>query len=367
MDQVDEMLAELQQAGLLDSHGQFSIDFVQALQRMGKQLLPDARMYGVRFYQAAVCSGATDVSYAGNQSRLHCRSLGMPLPLAQLRELSRYLAPDARNLAAHYLASALHAALSTKPRRLQLVTWDGTEGASLTFRQNQESLQVLDSCPFANQMPQTGLMVERGPAWFFRQVPEWEWLRRQAGVGRASLRINGQVVAPAFGAPQELVAYKLYLPGSYVSVAGDGTVGLVCRGGHHVFLGQLEAVPDHPQEDRIVLPGLGGVKAAIGIRADLAPKASLRFVRHGVMLPAVHLKAPAPGLEILISAHGYQTDLSGLGMVENDAYHEACGEMLRLGERLWTQVRRNRSYRDSVAQELLDRPSASRHQGPFVL
>lgn len=54
MEQIEEMLSELQQAGLLDSHGQFSIDFGLALEKIGKQLLPDPRMYVLRFYQSAL-------------------------------------------------------------------------------------------------------------------------------------------------------------------------------------------------------------------------------------------------------------------------------------------------------------------------
>ena len=242
-------LLELQQAGLLDSHGEFSIDFGQALQKMGTQLLPDPRMDVLRFYQSALCSGAEDVAFAGTPSRLQCVSQGPPLPLDQLRQLSKYLAPDAQNPAASYLATALHAALSTRPRRLQLVTWNGQEGASLTFTRGQESLQVLNDSPFSQNRPKTCLMVERGPLWFFRQVPEFEWLRRHGGVGRAALTIQDQPVTPTFGSPRELVRHKFYLPGSYISAAAEGKVGVLCQKGYHVFRHHQRAPQDCPRED----------------------------------------------------------------------------------------------------------------------
>ena len=359
VDPIELMLSELQQSGLLDSHGEFSIDFGQALKKMGKQLLPDARMYVLRFYQSALCCGAERVTFTGKTSRLQCVSLGPPVPLDELRQLSKYLAPDPRHPAASYLATALQAALSTRPLRLQLVTWDGKEGASLTFVQGHESLQILSSCPFSRRGPQSCLWVERGPAWFFRQVPEFEWLRRHGGVGRTSLRINDQPVKPCFGAPRELVMHKMYLPGSYISITSlDGKRGLTCQKGHHVFSHYQQAQPGCPVEDRIYLPGGPELTAAVGIRADLAGRATLRFVRHGIMLPAVQLKAPVPGLDLLISSAGLRTDLAGLSVVQDDAYHQVCQQALLMGQALWTEKRGQRDYRNCIAQTLLGQPRA---------
>lgn len=299
------------------------------------------------------------MAFAGNTSRLQCRSVGPPLPLAELRQLSGYLAPDAQHQAACYLATALHAALSTRPRRLQLVTWDGREGASLTFTPGHESLGILSSCPFTSRRPQTCLMVERGPAWFFRQVPEWEWLRRDGGVGAAELSINGAPVRPGFGAPRELVMHKLYLPGSYVTAARpDGRMGLICQRGYHVFRGYLPANPDCQREDLICLPGDPGLREALGIRADLAGKATLRFVRHGIMLAPIQLKAPVPGLDILVSSAGLKTDLAGVALIEDDAYRALRQEVLLRGQSLWSEKRQGKDYRSCIAETLLGEPGA---------
>lgn len=141
MNPIDEVVNELKQAGLLDSHVEFSIDFGKALEKLGGHLLPDARMYVLRLYQSAVCGGASQVDFAGRMGRLQCRIAGPPVPLEQLQQLAHYLTPGARPLSAHYLAATLQAALSSRPRKLQLVTWDGQEGASLTFSQGRESFQ----------------------------------------------------------------------------------------------------------------------------------------------------------------------------------------------------------------------------------
>lgn len=350
------MLAELQQAGLLDSHGQFSIDFGQALQRMGKQALPDARMYVLRLYQSAVCLDATQVEFAGNQSRLHCRILGATPTLDELRGLSRFLTPDPNHLGASYLATALHSALSTRPRSLQLVTWEGQQGASINFSRGQESLRVLDACPFNNSQPQACLILERGPSWFFRQPPEWEWLRRQGGFGLTQLSVNGKSVTASFGAPRDLTVHKLYLPGSYVSVSAGGVSQHVQKG-YHVFARYFSAAGESA-EDTFRMGRGQGLVTVVGIRADLAGEATLRFVRHGVILEPIRLKATAPGLEILASSAGLKTDLSGLRLIQDEQYKQTCRNLLAQGASVWDQVRGTRSYRNCIAQSLLDRTDA---------
>ena len=96
----------------------------------------------------------------------------------------------------------------------------------------------------------------------------------------------------------------------------------------------------------------------MGIRADLASQATLRFVRHGIMLPPISLQAPVPGLAILVSSAGLKTDLAGVALVQDEAYQQACQHMLQMGQLLWAEKREGRDYRSCIAQTLLGKPDA---------
>ena len=70
------------------------------------------------------------------------------------------------------------------------------------------------------------------------------------------------------------------------------------------------------------------------------------------------MKAPVPGLDILVSSAGLKTDLAGVSLVQDIAYQQVCQAMLRLGQALWDEKREGRDYRSCIAQTLLGKPEA---------
>jgi hypothetical protein len=310
--------------------------------------------------------------------------MGPPVGLERLRNLAHSLVGDPRDPAAGYLSQALSAALSTRPERLQLLTWEGNRGVSLQFSGGQEKFQELQQCPFDRSEPQTCLLLQRR-GWFFRQAPEWEFLRKHCGVGPIGLMINGEPLVTEWGLRRQLTAHKMYWPTQYVAVSYHGaSKKITCERSYHVLEDREPAQLGDDLNDLIVLPrrpaspilgsstgwallqgrerlALGDlVRSAVGIRADLRAVARLQMVRHGVLLKPISVPHEHPGLEILASSAGLQVDLSGSALVDNEELKTRCQELLSRGQAMWKKFLRHHDRNPSgcVATELSGDPQA---------
>lgn len=353
--EINQLLEELHGAGLLESKGEFSIDFLKASAKLATRRLPDSRMYILRLIQSAVSGGGQQIEVEHSFKTVSFRGLGWTLPFEQLQELYNFLLKnslDVETLPAQYLATAVNAALNQNPQRLHLVCWDGQAGISLSFVGQQERFERLEYCPFRTNTPQTCFTIVHRESWFFKKLPELEWLRKQCTFCPVPITINGSPLAPNFGEIKDLQFGKLYLPYTYVSSSYESSK-IHVNNGHHMALGlvrpevgdcdsELLVVTPLASSELEIQPPTGAttdwrlltnsrvtnlhasgqrVRAAIGLRADLKTSTSARFVIHGVTLDPVPLETRHPGIEAVAVGSGLATDLSGCKIVESDLRH----------------------------------------------
>lgn len=380
---MDDLLEGLKHEALLDSPGAFTIDFFKARDKMGRQLLPDPRMYILPLVQFAVCCGASKVKVAANFQGLQLRCGGLPPSLEQLDNLGDYLIGEGDSPAAHYLARALHSAMSLEPRHVRVLTWDRERGAELVLAQAGEpALRPLDERPFHDSARGTLISILHKPLWFFQQPPELEWLRKHCGAAPCDVTVNGEQLSPAFGASRHLNSGRLYLPFQYVAASSlDGGAAVHrCERAHHVFQVQEHAGQEPAAELFRLNPGnsswgarllrMGNawalreerhhppaerplLRAAIGVRADLHHQATLRFVKHGIMLNPIPLTGLPPGIEALSVATGLKTDATGLNVVNDAARETRLQEIGTAAQETWRfflSFAGAKSYKAAVAR-----------------
>ena len=367
--EINQLLEELQGAGLLESRGEFSIDFLKACEKMATRRLPDSRMYILRLVQSAVSAGSHQIDIDHSFRTLSFRGHGWSLPHQHIQELHSFLlknSQDPLDLPAQYLAVALNAALDQNPERLHLVSWDGQAGVSLSFVGHQEGLEMLTVCPFSTPQPQTCFTIVHRSSWFFRKLPELEWLYKQCSLSPTPIFVNGIWLLPDFGQPKDLDTLRLYLPFTYISSSTSHTFGknriVHVNQGHHLLLGKIPAGVHDNQPEMLRIPDVascntllgnanghtlvpppaaspgGGtlVRTAIGLRADLRKAASVRFVIHGVSLDPVPLEVKHPGVEAVAGGSGLATDLSGCKLREDELKPHLL-ELQEHADNLWSQ------------------------------
>jgi hypothetical protein len=383
---VDQLLSGLKQGGLLDSKGEFSLDFGRAMQQLGLQTLPDPRMYVLRLVQSAVAGGATQIRVQSSTRGLQFYSAGVDISVEHLRNLGSYLLADRGSPTTRYLAQGLHSALALDPLQIRLFTWNGSSGVNLRLQGNESDLQELHESPFVSREDLgTCVVVMHRPTWFFRRAPELEWLRKRCGVGPVDLLVDGRVLAPAFGQPREVVGLlPQHLPFHWVTAPSVRYAGRTvrCARGHHIFRAQCLAEAGEPH--RFSLPRthaswiyparrlkegrwqigvsefafvntahkqVGLLSMALAIRADLPAEGTARFVKDGVMLDPVALKKTGLGVEALAGAGDLKTDLTGFKMVDDDALQARGRELAAAAKATWKllmHMSQASSYRGAV-------------------
>jgi len=371
---MEQLLAELQTEGRLDSSGTFTLDFVKAADKLREFQLEEPHLYILKLIQSAVAADATQVNIITAGTTLQLSFDGLGIEPAQLEGLVSCLLDPLKYSGQRqlvHLAVALNSCLGCGVNQVIVESWHDGQGAALVL---------------TDKLQQTGRVV--GGA-------------RRSGT-RLYLRKPGNPLLQLFGAELEAVAQRaIYCPirvtvnGGRASHGRFGrpalppllrpfqpllraanqlnrflTAGVMSQ--HRASLNSLgrENEPVMPwwvliwNVDDYVFgqchrnhhlvekrwPAPGGPKAlglrpstasllasldgsppasrhphwsrAVALQADLQPDARLQFVQDGVIVCEREEDLRFSGAVAVVSAEELTTDLSQFGLVANDAYRE---------------------------------------------
>lgn len=289
---MDELLDPLRSQGRWDSHGHFTLDSQQALQKMGRFALPDPRRYVLNLVSWAVASGAGKIAVKIGSGRLELEHDGAGPTRDDLRDL--FAGFGSGSLALQELAIGLAAAATLPGARLSV------EGTLTRLTLSAGTLKVE---PWEGR--RSRLVVEEKTGWRWpRTSAESELLERYCRHGEADLEVNGRLVSEELPVP--LLSRAIMLQGEPVLRLDRGGSDIwPCDGGFTAFVGQASV----PLLETPVLMVVRGV---------------------------IFEEAPLPGLVAFVSAPGLAKDLSQSQLVHNALFGQVRQRLEEMAEELLT-------------------------------
>jgi hypothetical protein len=288
MPAVEELIAELRQAGREDSRGAFTLDRDKAREKMRLFQLPDPRAYVLSLVQAAVLRGATRLRFDIDADDMRLSFDGSPFTVEDFDQVygSLLAAADTPVAAARReLALGLNAAMALNPRWVRVESGGAPAGAGafLELRPGEpDRFGPLEPCA-----PGTRLHVKQR----FRPGLVVQFLRNVAGTLAEEhlLRQRCRFASVEIDLEGERLDAGLALPGAAVSVP-------------------LEA---------------DGLRGVVGLSADPdAVRASVVLVTNGVRVTTHGFDDLLPGLVAVVEGSRLRKDVSQQNIVGDEAYAE---------------------------------------------
>ena len=366
---MEQLLAELQTDGRLDSSGVFTLDFVKASDKLREFQLAEPHLYILKLIQSAVASEATAVSIVTSGTTLQLSYDGLSIAPEQLEGLVNCLLDPLKVGAERqlvHLAVGLNSCLGCGVDQIIVESWKDGQGAALVL---------------TDQLQQTGRVVGKsrrsGTRLFLRKRglplqqmfrPELEALAQRAVYCPIPITVNlSRITHGRFGRPALPPFLRPFQPALRVAnrvgrIFNDAimrtnqpnTMGreaepvmpwwvLIWNVDDYVF-GQCHR-HHHLFERRHEGAGLGLAASTASLReppesvrkcsrvlalqADLQANALLTFVGDGVILCQVEEDLRCNGAVALVTAEGLSTDLSQFGIITNGAYRDRRQELKR--------------------------------------
>lgn len=379
---MDRVLRDLQGEGEHDSSGDWTLDFQQARRKLGRYQLSGPGDYLLKFVQACVAGGATEIQARIGATRVELRANPRKFDPEELPKLGTYLLrstslTEPRHM--RHLAVGLNSALWLEPQSLELrfPTLKWTPEKDWEEHQDGPPFQLkvkrrfpAPSPDLTNQMFEammTAHIPEIPWAMACRMLPEAQALNTRCSFSAVPIELNGiQVNRPVVPLepnylqyfflagdepPAELLAFPRHVPARFTRY-------------HHAP--SLHALPAHSRpplnrlEQARTLPGSNkAVLMAHGWLSLSFKHTTLLFVKDGVMLNPVTTELDCPGVRGYLSGHGLATDLSEFQLVEDDALrgliNRVNSQVRLMAEDLRERIYASRFARYTWASGLLSR------------
>lgn len=289
-----------------------------ARQKLALYLLESPADFVLKVVQAGVSLRATRIEFELSRRRSLCRLVGVN---SNTEQLMRLLVPFLqeggwKGGGWYHFALAFNTALFTAPQGLRLAYWDGREG----YRFDWTGSKYRRSPAPAAALPEVSLEITHRPA----SIWDWAWqllqprgstearlLRQRARWSPVPVHINGVVLPqPPLGPVDrhyQREGFEARLQRSW-RLPGNG----------------LRCTSDPPE--------CGGL-LGVGRQPEVGQvRSSITFVLDGVESPP-HLLGGRPGGEfdwMVMPAHGLNTDISGLKLIQDDLFRQRIDEAYEL-------------------------------------
>lgn len=142
--QVEDLLAELTREGELQSTGRFTVDVSRAKEKLAQFQFEDPFCYILKLVQCAVAASGVGFILQSGSTELLATMVGVSFRTVELENLLYYLLQETSEAevspALRHLAVAVNAAVGTRAQEIVLKTWDGKQGAQVSWtRDGQRS------------------------------------------------------------------------------------------------------------------------------------------------------------------------------------------------------------------------------------
>lgn len=328
MDSPDlhRLLDEARAEGRLDSSGVWRINLYAAARKLGRHLLADPTDSLLKWVQAALAGGASWVDVEIEADHVLVRFDGRTLDLSQLDTLDRWLLDRGRP-ELHHLAVGLTSAAAHGCDELSV----GAHAREVTM--TPSAYREVQTVPGPNRirMGRRRSLAQR------LARSEVRRLESRCLYAPVPVLVNGRLVnRPHFGEPTrpalkgdryDLGPHRARGPESYFGALEFATDLLAAPVLPHTrwwTVANLRggALLDQPSA---AVPGLTTAGAPIWAchamcRRTHSSWSEAVFVGHGVVLTSERNVLDRPGLLAVISARDLKVDLSGFGVVHDEAY-----------------------------------------------
>lgn len=386
MSSIHDYIQQTADEAVLESSGKFSVDFLRARDKLERFRLPSPGHYLLKFVQAALLSGAREVSIKilkhATVARFH------PAPGASLRDLRKVMKgmenpleiadPGVRALCQALLGSLLipdeSVCWRVNHRQGSDALWLGASGNRTEMRRYLAGPET--ECVLTQMRPST---------WKFwrtarNRAEEATIVDRLARHCPIPVRLEGRNVQGFWNSPEKsdpsfqtsfLYQYYWTTPlnqaplvikrpplrsyfreGSvykYRPVVWNSESGGYCQSsswGSTCFYYELS----QERESLDLLP----CTAAAAVTSNFSHPAEIYFVDHGVLLHPIRRDLGCPGLQVILPLGDLDLDATGFQVIENDKWMSRGAEIQAISDSLKKKVRERIDAYGPVAGYLSD-------------
>lgn len=333
---LDDLLHSLTQEGEQDSSGQFTLDIGKAAEKIRSFQLADPFQYCLRWLQGAVAGRARLFQWKSSPLAVDCLIDGMTLDPQRIPRLPGLLFENQATPAERHFSAGLNAVIQTKARAVHITsgtvkgTWrsggytqiqrekpfpgihiemERSRGdilSQLWHAANHHHVGSRAGSPTARDREQTLLHKQGACAPLVMDIqtftPDWELTYKEPfNPWRIFTGLFESLVRPPF-VSENWKPPEGGLPGFYprprnrAQMLMQQALPPLCRIYH--------ARPRHPHQHSFLYP-----------------------VREGVLLPCLEILQGQPGGVFMADVGHLHTDLTGLRLVQDEAYRELLAEL----------------------------------------
>ena len=334
---IDDLLESLTHEGEQDSSGAFTLDIAKATEKIRAFQLADPFHYCLRWLQAAVSGGGSFFGWESNPSGVKLRILGFQLEAQVIPRLPGLLFDSAASPAQRHLSAGLNAVIRTKARAVHITSG----GARGSWRPGGYQHQLLGK-------PVQGIKIELertrgdtlGELWY---AANHHFVGAKPGTANYRDREQRLLHARGACAPLQIEVQGFSPEWQPLYQPPKGALD------HLLSLVLYPILPSHPfkvekwllhnQADQGFLPPqkcwAENTRKSPPTRCRIYyahPKAPhqhsfLYAIRDGVMLPVQEILKGQSGSVFLADVNHLNTDLSGLQLIQDEAYRSLLEEL----------------------------------------
>ena len=377
---LEDLLEEARHGGALESSGSFTLDLDAAVQKMRRFHVENPYHYVNRLIRAASYCGNQPVSIVASSGKTRVWFPSPACSPGELPQLLHLLFLDG-NSALRELSLAVNMALALRPSRLEIQVSDGQSASLLSLDGREQggtySPEVrLTAVPVTD--PRTTIQLTRGRtaamSHWGAQSPEFTEIVRRFRFCPQPITVNGAAVNDPnwWGAPR---GSGFRVSSSEVVTLSRGFFSIsesfLCK--HHAV--EVRAYHENPEANDFALgpsrasnlitvgasPPNEQLFLAVGLCADPRRQSRASFIHRGQTLQAFPLELALGGVEMLISAHGLNLDVSGEKILEDARFEMRWAVARQIFEVLHSalvQAFGSRPKAGLAGSALLDRTSA---------
>ncbi|MGE0491436.1 MAG: hypothetical protein AB7S38_19660 [Vulcanimicrobiota bacterium] len=362
MDKLQLMLGKLAGEGEIESSGSFTVSMERAVDKLRAFRLPGKGDYVLKLVQAAVAARAEAVHIKINRTTVQVRfGLDEPLPIEELLPAMAVAEVGLAGAMGH-LVTGLRAALGVKYRSLFFGYWGPGESAAFVLENGQLKRSN-------DARPPGGPAVAGQHQYCFRLIKPWAWtltspntleaaaVAECCGFAPVDLSVDGRTVrdivrapAPASWHKELTVAYNLFewyevTPGGPLRVQGPSPRERrldsgVSRSTRKSPLDLGEPLPPwlvYTGDFSLEEASVGGpipCRFASRLEVGLEGPARVALVREGVVVTTLVLFKAGAGAWAVASADRLRYDLSGFGVIRDEAFEALTEEVVTSWRRM---------------------------------
>jgi hypothetical protein len=311
MSGVDELLGNLQAAGVLESHGTFTVDLRKAREKLQRYQLVTPRHYVLSLLSSAIGSGAKKFFFEKSGGECRVGFDGQPYTVDELKRLfeNMVLGTVAAEPRLSDLGLAVQGARGLAPKFLEIESGFGKNGVRLSLESQTVTIEQMDEAPKLTQ--------GTGFATLFRLVEgaSGPWRHFKTGLGLAGQEEIKLLKRRARYAPCDVFLGDEKLNNSRL---GPWTLAAKLVGGPDLPEFALQSKRLFPLKGDDTLSGYIGFGTEMG---------GWMIVDNGITFQISTDHSAYPTSRAVLFTKGLSRDLSGDGLVRNEPFQVLAGQV----------------------------------------